>query len=66
MDNVSKGTVVWSRKRTKKGEATGSTHLCRLEGCSGRRITTKWPGGQITHPCSKGMNFNEDGSWEIM
>ena len=37
---------------TEIGIPTGSTHKCRMEGCNGLRITTKWSDGKITHPCS--------------
>jgi hypothetical protein len=37
------------------GTPTGATHKCRMAGCNGIRITTKWSDGKLTHPCSKGL-----------
>lgn len=53
---------VYSVGRTSVGIPTGATFRCRLEGCTGRRITVKWPDGKITHPCSKGMRFSPEGN----
>lgn len=47
------------------GETTGASYPCRLEGCAGIRITTRWPDGHITHPCSKGMIPASDDLWII-
>lgn len=37
------------------GTATGSTHKCQMSGCTGVRVTVKWPNGTFTYPCSKGL-----------
>jgi Tfp pilus assembly protein PilP len=58
-----KGTKVWDRGRTKCGVVIG-TKNCRLEGCNGTRLITRWPDGRQTHPCTKGMKL-ENGEWEI-
>jgi len=60
-----KGTVIRSRDGKEEGLATGSTHRCRLEGCLGVRVTTRWMDGKVTHPCSKGLAELNDGTWKI-
>jgi hypothetical protein len=49
---------------SKEGTTTGGAMRCRLEGCRGTRIYTRWSGGMITAPCSEGMVFHE-GDWWI-
>ena len=29
--------------------------LCRMEGCTGRRMYVRWDDGVVTFPCSKGV-----------
>ena len=62
---MKKGITVLSWDEKLSGETTGATHHCRMEGCTGRRVTVKWPDGKITHPCSKGMDALPDGSLKI-
>lgn len=47
------------------GKTTGMTHRCKLEGCNGVRVTTKWEDGKTSFPCSKGLQSNSDGSLQI-
>lgn len=47
------------------GEVT-NVHACTMAGCSGVRLSTKWPDGGRTFPCSKGVKARPDGSLEIM
>ncbi len=56
---------VWNREGTEAGKPTGRSYACQLEGCLGRRIVVRWPSGQITRPCSKGMHDRPDGDWQI-
>lgn len=46
---------------TEVGKCTGATRACSMDGCSGIRISVKWPDGRITRPCSKGMSFSPKG-----
>lgn len=62
---MTKGTKVYSRDGASVGLTTGSTHRCQLEGCTGRRVTVKWPDGKITHPCTKGLETRADGAQQI-
>lgn len=62
---MNKGTKVYNTAGTEFGLTTGSTHHCRMEGCTGRRVTVKWPDGKVTHPCSKGMETQPDQSMRI-
>jgi hypothetical protein len=59
-----KGTTILSRDGKLKGTVMGTTFPCRLMGCNGIRITTKWPNGKITYPCSKGI-IVRSGHWQI-
>lgn len=34
-------------------------YKCQLSGCPGRRIRTVWPDGQVTFPCTQGMEWCE-------
>ena len=59
------GVKIYARGSTKRfGRATGRTSLCRLEGCGGLRISTIWPDGKNTRPCTKGLLRFRDG-WRI-
>ena len=64
MPNPKEEKVV-SRDGKLEGVATGKVRRCGLEGCTGIRIMTKWPGGKITYPCSKGMKRLRSG-WRII
>ena len=48
-----------------RGDLTGASHRCQLDGCTGRRLSVRWPDGRHTFPCTQGMNVREDGEWEI-
>lgn len=62
-----KAETILSREGSLEGVLTGSTHMCRLEGCSGIRISVKWPDGKHTYPCSKGIKWNDKlNAWQIM
>jgi hypothetical protein len=63
---IEPNTKVRSRDGDARGEATGSTHRCRLEGCNGLRVTVQWENGRTTFPCYKGMTVRKDGEWEIL
>lgn len=56
---------VYTRCGTVKGIATGAWHRCQLAGCTGRRLTVRWP-GQITYPCTKGLKERADGALQIV
>jgi hypothetical protein len=66
------GTKILSRDKKIVGLATGASRPCPLEGCTGRRITVKWPRkarfsrSGITCPCTKGMEILPDGTWHIL
>ena len=70
-DNVrgQKGVGVLSRGGKILGRTTGGTRRCRLSGCGGIGIATRWPKGTLTYPCTKGMDRAEhrgEGCWEIL
>lgn len=48
---------IWDRAYKRRGETTGGRFRCKLEGCTGMRIATRWPDGKITFPCSKGLKY---------
>lgn len=59
-------THVWDREGKKRGDVINfEDHPCRLEGCRGNRIPVRWPNGQITRPCTEGMEQRPDGDWQI-
>ena len=63
---------VLDREGKIKGETTGSTRPCTLEGCTGRKIGVRWPKekGQkragVTFPCTKGLKFVSEDTWQIL
>lgn len=63
---MGKGIVVISRDGKEKGVTTGGERRCQLEGCGGRRIAVRWPKGNLTMPCTKGMDTLEDGLMKII
>lgn len=62
----SKGMQIRARNDVESGLSTGSTHRCRMAGCTGLRVTVRWKNGKVTHPCSKGMELLSDGSARIL
>lgn len=64
-DMFKKGTIVHSRDNKIKGKLTGSSRVCRLEGCTGRALAVRWENGKLTYPCTKGMREYK-GEWYIM
>ena len=59
------GKTILSRDGRLKGIASGATHLCSMEGCNGVRVSTKWPDGKTTYPCSKGLLHRPNGVIQI-
>ncbi len=49
-----------------QGYVTGVQFPCRMTGCNGLRIPTRWPDGRISYPCSKGMDQLPNGDWKIL
>jgi hypothetical protein len=49
-----------------RGQRTGGYRHCQLEGCSGIRIGIRWPDGQVTWPCTKGLIFLGNGEWQML
>ncbi len=58
------GRRLWDRGGTEAGVIV-STEVCRLEGCGGPRLVTRWPDGKITKPCAGGCFQRRDGDWQI-
>ena len=58
---------VKSRDGRKTGRVVGKQSLCSLEGCTGVRVSVRWPDGKLTRPCTKGMTVENAGSglWRI-
>ena len=55
---------VYARDGRKSGRIVGGGDFCRLEGCTGVRISVRWPDGKLTRPCSKGLKRRKDGRSE--
>lgn len=49
---------VWDRTGKIRGVTTGGARHCQLEGCSGLRICVRWPKGNNTWPCSRGLTYS--------
>jgi len=56
---------VYARNGRSYGRITGGGDLCRLEGCTGVRVSVRWPDGKLTRPCSKGLKQRKDGHLQI-
>jgi len=63
--NEYKGKIILSSNGLEQGVATGHTSRCRMEGCTGVRVSTKWTDGKFTFPCSKGLLPQPDGKLKI-
>lgn len=57
-----RGTTMSTRWRQRAGTLTGATYACSLESCRGKRVVVRWPGGQFTCPCGKGVHLFAAGS----
>jgi hypothetical protein len=55
---MGKGLSVISRDGKHIGKTTGGERQCAMEGCRGIRIGVRWDDGQLTYPCTKGMDFD--------
>ena len=63
---MNKGTRVYNRDGEAFGLATGGyPRHCTLEGCRGVRYGVRWPDGELTYPCSKGLIDRNDGSFQL-
>ena len=58
-------TVVFNKDGSQQGTSSGSLYRCQMEGCTGRRMSVRWPDGKTTRPCTKGMTTRQDGAWQI-
>ena len=59
--NMDKGVRVYSREGNEYGLTTGGhPRHCTLEGCGRSRYGVRWPDGELTYPCSKGLTVNDD------
>lgn len=59
------GRRIVSRDGSTEGTVTRADMPCRLEGCTGVRLSTKWDTGERTYPCSKGVDERADGKLVI-
>jgi hypothetical protein len=60
------GRTILSRDGAKPGLVTRADQRCRLEGCNGVRLSTRWEDGRRTYPCSKGVTELPDGRLKIL
>ena len=57
--------LVYARRPFREvGQVIGSKR-CTLEGCLGTRLGVRWPKGNLTWPCTKGMKPERNG-WRIL
>lgn len=65
-DWLARGTRIAARgDDAATGTLTGARSACRLEGCTGVRVSVKWDDGSRTRPCSKGLKRRNDGTLQI-
>lgn len=61
-----KNITVYSKDGQKKGKTTGGSKTCKIDGCLGRCIAVRWDDGALTYPCTKGMEYTDNGTaWRI-
>jgi len=58
--------VVVSADLKEVGTPTGGTRRCNLTGCTGTRIAVRWEDGQLTYPCTKGLDQTDPSKWRII
>lgn len=56
---------VYARTGRTHGRIVGGGDFCRLEGCTGIRVSVRWPNGTLTRPCSNGLKTRKDGHYQI-
>lgn len=59
-----RGTPVLSSDGTIKGKLTGGSRPCGMHGCTGKTLAVRWENGNLTYPCTKGMDYT-NGTWQI-
>lgn len=59
-----KGDTVVSRDMTCAGQIVGDPRPCRQDGCRGQQVPVRWPDGELTWPCTKGL-VELEGGWKI-
>ncbi len=64
-DKAPAQTVVYSLDGGVAGVAKSRGYRCQMEGCRGLRLVVKWPDGQTSRPCTKGMFTRPDGELQI-
>ena len=57
--------MVYNKDGQVSGCAKSTGYRCRMEGCTGVRLTVMWPDGRQTRPCTKGLFTRADGSLQI-
>lgn len=62
MDNLR----VYDRDGKEYGLTTGAQRRCQLDGCTGQRITVRWPDKRITRPCLKSLRARTNYSYQIV
>jgi hypothetical protein len=60
------GKRILARDGSVEGTVTNAGRRCRLEGCGGVRLSTRWDNGRRTYPCSKGVDELPDGRLQIL
>ena len=49
-------SYVLNHEETEVGVVVGSGGHCQLAGCNGVKLYVRWPDGELTKPCTKGMS----------
>ena len=58
--------IMLSRDGKEEGEIINlQAYPCQMMGCTGMRISVRWPVGKRTFPCSKGCTQVNAHTWQI-
>lgn len=59
------GQPLYNSNGKEHGIIVGGGDRCTMEGCSGARVSVRWPDGSLTRPCSRGLIVRRDGALQI-
>ena len=63
---MTKITKVLSRDKKFLGILTGEEISCDMEGCTGVCLEVRWKDGQVSYPCTKGMDIIKYGRSKVL
>lgn len=66
VETIDRNRKVYSRDGRASGRIVGGGDICRLEGCTGVRVSVRWSDGKLTRPCFKGLKQRKDGHYQVI